>query len=216
MAKSKPAKKSAKKTESKTSAKRSPVQMRSRTSNAESSKAKKGSRSESEGSADIIQMILSDHKPLKKLIKVMKDTDADIDERRAAFEEFCPLLVTHAKPEEQVMYVFMKGEEELRTEGFEGDVEHALADQMIEEAQRADDEDVWSAKVKVLAELVEHHIEEEESELLPDFKKHTEKEERGEMGAEFMRLKSELQEEGSDDSPSEKTMRKPDRQQRLQ
>ncbi len=180
------------------------------------SPAKKSIRAESGASRDVIELILNDHKPLKKLIEVLKDTDNDISERRAAFEEFCPLLLTHAKPEEQVVYVFMKNEDELRSEGFEGDVEHGLADQMIEEAKRTDDEDIWSAKVKVLAELVEHHIEEEEDELLPDFKKFTEKDERVQMGAKFMRLKSELQEAGSNDAPSERTMRKTDRQPRLQ
>ncbi len=213
MAKTKAAKKPAKKTES--PRKYSSMKMRTEMSVTAAGKAKKNNR-ESERTSDVIQLILNDHKPLKKLIEVMKDTDNDITERRAAFEEFCPLLVTHAKPEEQVVYTYMKGDEELRTEGFEGDVEHGLADQMIEEAKRTDDEDIWSAKVKVLAELVEHHIAEEESELLPDFKKHTGKDERIEMGADFMRLKSELQEEGSDDAPSERTMRKHDRQQRLQ
>jgi hemerythrin superfamily protein len=108
--------------------------------------------------ADIIQMIMVDHKPLKKLIKVMKDSDQSLSARQKAFEEFAPLLVAHAKPEEQVLYVYMRKDEDLREESFEGEVEHGLADQMLEEAKRTDDEDLWSAKVKVLAELVEHHI----------------------------------------------------------
>lgn len=152
---------------------------------------------------DIIQMILEDHKPLKQLIKIMKDTDNDLSERQEAFEEFAPLLVTHAKPEEQTMYVFMKGDDETREEGFEGDVEHMLADQLIEEIKRTDDEDLWSARVKVLAELVEHHIEEEEEELLPDFRKHSELEERVELGAEYQQLKAQLEDQGGKDAPEE-------------
>src|SRR4051794_32895214 len=78
---------------------------------------------------DLIELILEDHKLLKKLIKVMKSEDAEYEEKREAFEEFAPLLVAHAKPEEQVLYNFMKQDEDLRMEGFEGDVEHGLADQ---------------------------------------------------------------------------------------
>ena len=170
--------------------------------------AKKPVSKKANASGDIITMILADHKPLKKLIKIMKDSDADVSERKTAFEEFCPLLVTHAKPEEQTMYVFMKEDEELRTEGLEGDVEHGLADQMIEEAKRTDDEDMWCARVKVLAELVEHHIKEEEDELLPDFRKHSELEQRVELGEKFLQLKAELEAQGSDDAPSEKMMKK--------
>lgn len=167
--------------------------------------AKKSQRaSAQENEQDIIQLILADHKPLKKLIKIMKDSDNDLSERQEAFEEFAPLLVTHAKPEEQTMYVFMKDEEELREEGFEGDVEHTLADQLVEEIKRTDDEDLWGARVKVLAEMVEHHIEEEEEELLPDFKKNSDPEQRMELGSEYLRLKAELEEMGGKDAPSEK------------
>jgi hemerythrin superfamily protein len=157
--------------------------------------------------ADLITMILEDHKPLKQLIKVMKNSDYDVNERRAAFEEFCPLLISHAKPEEQTMYAFMKQNDDLREGGFEGDVEHQLADQMVEEAKRTDDEDLWSARVKVLAELIEHHIKEEEEDMLPDFRKHTEKEERATLGDVYLRLKTGLEMTGGEDSPSEKTMR---------
>jgi hypothetical protein len=154
----------------------------------------------------IIELILQDHKPLKKLIKVMK-SEADRDEKEQAFEEFAFLLVAHAKPEEQALYSFMKGNDELRQDAFEGDVEHILADQMIEEIKRTDDEDVWMAKVKVLAELVEHHIKEEEEELLPDFRKESEAEERMELGERYLQLKekleAQLESQGGEDAPSE-------------
>jgi hemerythrin-like domain-containing protein len=152
---------------------------------------------------DIIQLILEDHKPLKRLIKIMKDSDAELSERQDAFEEFAPLLVVHAKPEEQTLYVTMKEEDEMREEGFEGDVEHQLADQLLEEIKRTDDEDLWSARVKVLAELVEHHIEEEEDEMLPDFKKEIEISERVELGQEYLRLKAKYEDMGGKDTVRE-------------
>jgi hemerythrin-like domain-containing protein len=138
---------------------------------------------------EIIKLILEDHKPLKKLLKVLKDSDKDIKIRREAFEQFAPRLAVHAHAEEEVLYNFIKKAEELREEGFEGSVEHTLAEQMLEEAKRAKDEDVWSAKVKVLAELVEHHIEEEENDLLPDVRKELDLETRKELGENYIKQK---------------------------
>jgi len=138
---------------------------------------------------DIVEVILEDHKPLKKLISIMKDSEQEFAERKGAFEEFAPLLIAHAKPEEQTLYTFMKRDEELREEGFEGDVEHAIADQLVEEIKRTSDEDLCSARIKVLAELVEHHIEEEEEDLLPDFRKNSEAADRLELGNTFLTLK---------------------------
>lgn len=151
---------------------------------------------------DIIDLIKEDHKPLKELIEVMKG-DAELEEKFFAFEEFAPLLVMHSKPEEQTVYVDMKAEDETREEGFEGDVEHQIADQLVEEIKRTKDEDLWMARVKVLAELVEHHIEEEENELLPKYKENSSAEERLAITQEFLALKQELADQQGEDSPSE-------------
>lgn len=160
-----------------------------------------------EAEADILNMILEDHKPLKQLIKILKDDEKDLNQRKAAFEEFAILLVTHAKPEEQTLYVAMKKNEDLRAEALEGDVEHGLADQLVEEIKRTEnDDDLWSARVKVLAELVEHHIEEEEEELIPDYRKQSSPAERMQLGQVFLKLKTELLEQGGVDSPEEATL----------
>lgn len=152
---------------------------------------------------DIVELILNDHKPLKKLLKVMKNSDKSFSERRAAFEEFVPILLAHAKPEEQVLYTFMKRDEELREEGFEGQVEHSIADQLVTECKATEDKDLFSARIKVLAELVEHHIKEEEDDLLPDFKKNSEKPDRLELGTQFMKAKREYFAMSSDDAGSD-------------
>ncbi len=138
---------------------------------------------------DIVRVILEDHKPLKELIEVMKDDENSHAERFEAFESFTPLLIAHAKPEEEILYTYMKKKSELKEIACEGDVEHGLADQLVEMVKRETDEDVKAAQIKVLAELVEHHIEEEEEELLPDFEKETDRELRMKMGDSFLELK---------------------------
>lgn len=145
---------------------------------------------------DIINLILQDHKPLKDLIEVMKDEDVEYAEKKAAFMQFAPKLVAHAKPEEKTWYVNMKEENDMKVEGLEGDVEHALADQLCEELKHTDDKDMFMAKVKVLAELVEHHIEEEEEDMLPDFKKQSTIEERVELGIKYLAFQAEIEEHG--------------------
>lgn len=160
--------------------------------------------------SDIINLIMEDHKPLKKLIKILKDSEKSFEERIEAYAEFAPLLINHSKSEEESLYVVMKTNDELRQEAMEGDVEHALADQLLEEIKRTEDEDLWSAKVKVLAELIEHHVKEEEEELLPDYRKHTDPEERFKVGQKFLLLKTKMAEKGNEDSPSELNLKKTD------
>ena len=138
---------------------------------------------------DIVRLIMDDHKPLKKLIKVLKSDKKELEEKRMAFEEFAPLLLNHSKPEEQALYMKMREVEELRSESYEGETEHQLADRLMNEIMAVQEEHEWEAKVKVLAEIVEHHIEEEETEMLKEVKKELETEERVQIGEEFLRLK---------------------------
>ena len=138
---------------------------------------------------DIVQLILRDHKPLKSLIKILKNEKVEIFQKESAFETFSSLLISHAKPEEQTWYVALKKDQVMRPEGFEGETEHAIADQLIEEIKKVDDEDQWVAKVKVLAELVEHHIAEEEGDMLPDYKRRSDLAERQQLGARYQELR---------------------------
>lgn len=124
----------------------------------------------------------------------MKDVKQSESARRDAFDQFAPLLMSHAKPEAEVLYTVMKGgHEELRIDAYEGEVEHDLAELMLKDVKATTDSDIWTAKVKVLAELVEHHIQEEEDDLLPDYRKASEKEERIELGDLFLQAKEQYQ-----------------------
>lgn len=154
-------------------------------------KSKKTQTSESE---DIIDLILKDHLPIKELIETLKDSKSDFSVKQSTFSEFAPLLLSHAEPEQKSLYSRMKDDEKLREEAFEGDVEHALATQLIEELKLSvEDQDQWMAKVKVLAEVVEHHIEEEESEMLKKVKKEFDTETRNSIGQEYLDLRSEFE-----------------------
>lgn len=165
----------------------------------------KNSVKPSTSTSDIVELIFEDHRPLKDFIAVMKNVELPIQQRREAAENFAIQLVAHAKPEERVLYTAMKSHKELMTDALEGETEHSLADQMLEEIKRVDNDEAWTAKVKVLAELVEHHIKEEEHDVLPEVRKTLSLQERERLGAAFLDEKSKMFEVGADDAPPEET-----------
>lgn len=144
---------------------------------------------------DIITLILEDHVPLKKLIKVLKDPHIKMSEKRPSFEKFAVRLLAHAKPEEDSLYSRMQEKKsEVRMEAFEGLTEHAIAEHLIEEIQVTTDKNEWLGKVKVLGELVEHHIEEEETSMFKMVKKEFTMEMRAEIGEEYLKQKADYEE----------------------
>ena len=137
-------------------------------------------------SNDIATLILRDHKPIKELLLILKDAEASFEEKQPAFTEFELTLLSHAKAEEKSFYVHLKKVDDLRIEGLEGDTEHAIAEGLIKEInQSKGDQDLWMAKVKVLAELVDHHVKEEETEVLKGVRKEFDAEKRNEIGEEY-------------------------------
>ena len=122
---------------------------------------------------DVVSAIKKDHKSLRKYLDVLKDTDAKMSERRKAYAEFSALLKSHSQAEESIVYKasFKMTGKELHVRVGEGFVEHQLADDLMKRMEKTNITLEWSAHANVLAKIVEHHLDEEEKELLPLIRK---------------------------------------------
>lgn len=146
--------------------------------------------------ADIVSLILRDHKPIKELILILKAPEVSIAKKKPAFVKFERALSSHAEAEEESLYIYLKKVNSLRTEGIEGDTEHSIAVQLMKEVNESDGDDAtWMAKVKVLAELVDHHVKEEEKEVLKEVRKIFSADKRIEMGELYSQLLHKHQDE---------------------
>lgn len=146
---------------------------------------------------DIATLVLRDHKPIKELLLILKDPDVSLSKKHTAFMEFEPMLSSHARAEEETLYDQLKDKDKTRIEALEGDSEHEIADRLMNEIKQiTGDDDLWMAKVKVLAEVVDHHVKEEEKEVLKESIKSLSTAERAEVGAEYSRLLTKYRDDG--------------------
>jgi hemerythrin-like domain-containing protein len=132
------------------------------------------SKKSATGSEDAIELLKADHKKVKKMFKdyeKMKD-EADAAEKQALAEEICTELSLHAEVEEELFYPAAREAIEEEDLIDEAAVEHASAKDLIAQIRDGDPSDpMYDAKVKVLGEYIEHHVQEEEQELFPQVKK---------------------------------------------
>ena len=133
------------------------------------------SKKTSGASADnAITMLTDDHKKVKKLFKDFEKVKekGDASEKEALVEQICTELTIHAEIEEEMFYPAAREVIEDDDLMNEAEVEHASAKDLIEQIQAMDSSDpTYDAKVTVLGEYVNHHIEEEEKEMFPKVKK---------------------------------------------
>ena len=111
-----------------------------------------------------LDLIKEDHKRLKKLLK--ETLEAEGSQRGHQMDHLRTELVAHERMEEEVLYPRLREDKKAREEVLEGYEEHHVADVILDELLDVPPEtDLWKAKVKVLKENVEHHMDEEETEL---------------------------------------------------
>ena len=124
-------------------------------------------------STDAISMLKQDHEKVKRLFKEFEDAEDSRTKQRIVRDAIGELEV-HATLEEQIFYPAVRktdDDEEHQTQMDEALEEHHVAKMLIAELKQMGPRDErYDAKFLVLSESVKHHIDEEESEVLPKAK----------------------------------------------
>jgi hemerythrin superfamily protein len=110
---------------------------------------------------DAIALLKADHRKVEDIFEQFEKATSKA-KKQALAEQACLELKVHTVIEEEIFYPACKGEieEDLLKEAY---VEHDGAKQLINEIEAGGPEDdFYDAKVKVLSEMIEHHVEEEE------------------------------------------------------
>ncbi len=122
---------------------------------------------------DAIALLTDDHKKVKELFeKFEKLSDRSKVNKKKIADQICLELTVHAQVEEEIFYPAVR--EPIKDEDLmdEAVVEHASAKELIAQISEMDPgDDLYDAKVKVLSEQIEHHVEEEEGEMFPKVRK---------------------------------------------
>jgi hemerythrin superfamily protein len=158
---------------------------------------------------DAIAMLSADHKKVKAMFKEFKSLkeEGTAEEKAALVKEICDALTVHATIEEEIFYPAVRAAIEDGDLMDEALVEHAGAKEIIAQLRQMDpDDDLYDAKVTVLGEQINHHVEEEEGEMFPKAKKA--KLDTEELGTELAARKQEKAAELGADLEGHKAPRK--------
>ncbi len=115
---------------------------------------------------DAIKLLEQQHDEVSTLFKQIKKATASADKQRL-YNTIADALAMHATIEEKIFYPAVKARrtEDILLESLE---EHLVIKRLIADLLKlAPTDDPFDAKVKVLNEMVDHHVDEERTDLFP-------------------------------------------------
>jgi hemerythrin superfamily protein len=139
------------------------------TAQSTSTKGTKQAMSTGSEGMDAIALLTEDHENVKALFEQFENLgDRARASKRKLATQICEELIKHTTVEEEIFYPAVrnalgKDEQDMMDEAL---VEHQAAKDLIEQILGMEpSEELYDAKVKVLSEMIDHHVEEEEKEM---------------------------------------------------
>lgn len=143
---------------------------------------------------NVVDLLELDHNLLKEYCKVLTDEKEKKTKKMTIANLFLKTIVSHSQSEEVVVYNQLKNLPDFRSTIIEGEIEHGLIDSKTKSIKKilkntTTLDDVTEVELKVLSELVQHHIKEEEKDLFPKMKKLLDSDKLNELGIKYARIR---------------------------
>jgi hemerythrin superfamily protein len=142
-------------------------------------------------SLDAVTAITRDHRVMERLFEAAR---TDKDNRPAIVAEIKARLQAHSVAEEERVYTALaKADPDEKDEVHHGVEEHREAEELLAKVEAADPTSAaFDKALKDFVDAVKHHVEEEESEILPALKEAVNGTRLTELGAAFEERRVEL------------------------
>jgi len=144
-----------------------------------------------------LTLLKEDHDRIKPLLAELKETTDRAEKTRGdLFSRIKAELTVHEIVEEEIFYPTLRDHPKAREIVLEGYEEHDVVDRLMSELDGMDATDErFGPKAKVMAENVEHHIEEEEGEMFKAARQVFDRDELEELGERMSLRKKSAREE---------------------
>jgi hypothetical protein len=142
---------------------------------------------------DAFELLKKDHEKVSGIFeKLDATTERGVKTREELFTQLKQELDVHTRIEEEIFYPVLKEAKETEDLTLEAYEEHNVVKQLLAELEELPkDDETWGAKLTVLKENVEHHVEEEEGELFDGAREVLSREQIEELGTQMEAAKRE-------------------------
>jgi hemerythrin-like domain-containing protein len=144
---------------------------------------------------EIVNELISDHWQIRDLIKNLRAEDTSPTNKQKILRKLGTWLKCHSLGEEKTINQICKKRKkrELKVLAFEDTEEHATIDALLSKLKSTRNPYLWSARLHLVCELVEHHLDEEEEEYFPLLRQELSPEIREELAIKYRSLTTDME-----------------------
>jgi hemerythrin superfamily protein len=165
-----------------------------RTSIAQAASSVMGALNPQESENDILSTLQAEHDEVQEMLEKLNGS-GNAREQKQLVARIKAALVPHNKAEEKVVYdavLALRGRE-ARVDGHEGYIEHNLGGITLKKLEKLTaNTPEFKAAAKVLKELIDHHVEEEERNIWSLVRRNFSAEDRAVMNRDFLAAKKKV------------------------
>ncbi|MCD0444457.1 hemerythrin domain-containing protein [Glycomyces sp. A-F 0318] len=132
---------------------------------------------------DVVDLIMADHREVERLFEELKQYP---EKRPLLVPVVSAMLMAHSRAEEAEVYPVARAEAHEAEEVAHGQHEHEEAEELLMKLTEADPRSPqFDTALQKLVDAVTHHVEEEESTVLPGMKRQLDEARRQQLGTAF-------------------------------
>lgn len=120
---------------------------------------------------DLINELVADHWVIRDLLRDLRSEATSPRKKHELIKQLGPWLRCHAQGEDKTINDFGKRRSDLRVLAYEDGEEHSTTDLLYSKLLKTRNTYLWAARLHLLCELLEHHLDEEEEEYFPLLKR---------------------------------------------
>ncbi len=137
----------------------------------------------------IVKLLLADHELMRTLMDQVKSQKATRAQQKQAFRELDRTVQSHVKAEESTFLKIIENHPKFEDRALEGYEEHRVHETIVSGIKHVRDQTRQVEQMKIFCEFLEHHLDEEEEYLFPQFKKYAALSTRRKMGKRFLKVR---------------------------
>ncbi|MBD3314280.1 MAG: hypothetical protein GF344_00705 [Chitinivibrionales bacterium] len=146
---------------------------------------------------ELFEQLHQEHEEVKRILTQMQETSKGAPKsRQELIQRLRSALVPHMRGEERALYPRLQALPQSHDQALEAIEEHHTAEMVLNELGELEvDAELWKPKAKVLKDLLEHHISEEERDIFSFTRELLGESTIAEIQSRFVSVENEIREE---------------------